>query len=643
MELLPAEIATALPNLYSTEHDGDPVCRVKFFTPDSSWTWYGTEYDPEQRLFFGYVVGLSPELGYFSLDDLEAARGPLGLPVERDLWFYPVEAVGGAKGGGGQRRMTTLVLTPCGDMWASDGLTRPRSPAALEHEAECLRRRPRPSVEDLLHLGALEEEIIGRYLTLTEQCLTQRDKAALDLSGPPSQDELAWVIAGLDECEFLGYLRHFPEDAVIGKEGDPRDCVIHRYLVGRFGARPDAVVVRLDVVLLQGDWVELDRIIPLPPWASRISRLTTHRQGVFQPVRNQRIRARWLRRALSPPAGGQFRHCSSCAAYHIRISRRRKETMTMNAQTIAQYDAAARLYADAPSAETLLNLNRHALPLLNAAQGPIWKTVDAPDAFAESFSRIRVVCDRRLDEGEVELLAGCLGYALRATLAGDDLGDPETTLALIEGGAAFTIVEMNYDSDSSHPHGPRPRAGVHRRTVVHPGRDPVAPHRSGGVWDEGNPFGGGHRAVQSDLLRAVTEGPALPTLRGPCRTAAWVPSVSLRGREVGAGLSRPPSGPIRGGKIGVSSRARAEIFSGEIVHSSRPGDTLSVARPSKPIFRPVPKVESGGFCGVVSAAMRSGRVLTRSVLRAGLHGDQSCERVFPASGQSDRQPPEARE
>ena len=121
----------------------------------------------------------------------------------------------------------------------------------------------------------------------------------------------------------------------------------------------------------------------------------------------------------------------------------------MNPQTIAQYDAAVRLYADAPSAETLLNLNRHALPLLNAVQGPTWKSVGAPDAFDESFSRIRVVCDCRLNEGEVERLAGCLVYALRATLAGDDLGEPETTYALIEGGAAFTIVEADYDSDSS--------------------------------------------------------------------------------------------------------------------------------------------------------------------------------------------------
>ena len=35
------------------------------------------------------VVGLEIEIGYFSLSELEAARGPWGLPIERDRWFEP--------------------------------------------------------------------------------------------------------------------------------------------------------------------------------------------------------------------------------------------------------------------------------------------------------------------------------------------------------------------------------------------------------------------------------------------------------------------------------------------------------------------------------------------------------------------------
>jgi len=62
---------------------------VKFFTPWSNWTWLATEYDPEQRLFFGFVIGDYPELGYFSLDELESVRGPMGITIERDKYWKP--------------------------------------------------------------------------------------------------------------------------------------------------------------------------------------------------------------------------------------------------------------------------------------------------------------------------------------------------------------------------------------------------------------------------------------------------------------------------------------------------------------------------------------------------------------------------
>ena len=85
MNLLPSELAAALPALGTTEHEADPLLRVKFFALASSWTWYVLEYDPEQRLFFGLVDGFEKELGYFSLAELES----LGLRIERDLYFKP--------------------------------------------------------------------------------------------------------------------------------------------------------------------------------------------------------------------------------------------------------------------------------------------------------------------------------------------------------------------------------------------------------------------------------------------------------------------------------------------------------------------------------------------------------------------------
>ena len=88
--LLPPEIAATLPPLYSQEERGEnALAPVKFFTPWTSWTWYASEYDPEERLFFGIVVGHEREYGYFALDELEAVCGPGGLRIERDLHWSP--------------------------------------------------------------------------------------------------------------------------------------------------------------------------------------------------------------------------------------------------------------------------------------------------------------------------------------------------------------------------------------------------------------------------------------------------------------------------------------------------------------------------------------------------------------------------
>ncbi len=40
-------------------------------------------------LFFGFVIGFEKEWGYFSLKELESARGPFGLSIELDLYFTP--------------------------------------------------------------------------------------------------------------------------------------------------------------------------------------------------------------------------------------------------------------------------------------------------------------------------------------------------------------------------------------------------------------------------------------------------------------------------------------------------------------------------------------------------------------------------
>jgi len=74
--------------------DFEPV--VKLFTPDGSATWLLTELDPtDGHLAFGLCdLGLGePELGYVSLHELAAARGPMGLPLQRDLHFMPTQTI----------------------------------------------------------------------------------------------------------------------------------------------------------------------------------------------------------------------------------------------------------------------------------------------------------------------------------------------------------------------------------------------------------------------------------------------------------------------------------------------------------------------------------------------------------------------
>jgi hypothetical protein len=61
MNLLPPEIRSQLPSLYSQEKIADPIAYIKFFNPLSNWTWYATEFDGEDT-FFGLVQGFEEEL-----------------------------------------------------------------------------------------------------------------------------------------------------------------------------------------------------------------------------------------------------------------------------------------------------------------------------------------------------------------------------------------------------------------------------------------------------------------------------------------------------------------------------------------------------------------------------------------------------
>lgn len=89
MMMLTKENRKNLQPLYATEDKLDEVqVAVKFFDPYGSWTWYAWEFDGED-LFFGLVVGMETELGYFSLSELESLKTPSGYPnrIERDRHY----------------------------------------------------------------------------------------------------------------------------------------------------------------------------------------------------------------------------------------------------------------------------------------------------------------------------------------------------------------------------------------------------------------------------------------------------------------------------------------------------------------------------------------------------------------------------
>lgn len=90
MKLMTKEIEKKIPGLYAQEEKGgEAIAYVKFFTPWTRWTWYGTEFDPIEKRFFGLVQGQEEELGYFMLEELASVNGPFGLKIERDLGFKP--------------------------------------------------------------------------------------------------------------------------------------------------------------------------------------------------------------------------------------------------------------------------------------------------------------------------------------------------------------------------------------------------------------------------------------------------------------------------------------------------------------------------------------------------------------------------
>lgn len=91
MILIPDDIRARLLVNGAVEQETDHVPVVKLFNPCGAATWILTEIMEDGDTLFGLCdLGFgSPELGYVSLAEIESIKLPLGLRIERDLYFAP--------------------------------------------------------------------------------------------------------------------------------------------------------------------------------------------------------------------------------------------------------------------------------------------------------------------------------------------------------------------------------------------------------------------------------------------------------------------------------------------------------------------------------------------------------------------------
>jgi len=92
--LLTPELRAALREQAGSDA-GDKRPLVKLFNPMGAATWLASELDADGDTLFGLAdLGFGcPELGYFSLGEIEALHLPFGLCIERDLHFSTTVAL----------------------------------------------------------------------------------------------------------------------------------------------------------------------------------------------------------------------------------------------------------------------------------------------------------------------------------------------------------------------------------------------------------------------------------------------------------------------------------------------------------------------------------------------------------------------
>ena len=93
MKLLTKEIKAKAEKQYelgSEMKDQDIV--AKFFNPVGMGTWYLMNKSPEDGYCWGIVDLMAVEVGSFMIEELEELKLPMGMKIERDTSFQPINA-----------------------------------------------------------------------------------------------------------------------------------------------------------------------------------------------------------------------------------------------------------------------------------------------------------------------------------------------------------------------------------------------------------------------------------------------------------------------------------------------------------------------------------------------------------------------
>lgn len=88
MKLMTKELEVRFKSVGLQDGVKDPIVIAKYFNPTAGGDWFCTEFDPVDRIFFGFAnLGDldCAEWGSVSLDELESFKGRFGLGIERDL------------------------------------------------------------------------------------------------------------------------------------------------------------------------------------------------------------------------------------------------------------------------------------------------------------------------------------------------------------------------------------------------------------------------------------------------------------------------------------------------------------------------------------------------------------------------------